>query len=268
MALAKFDPVKKRQAWLKFYLQHSTGFEPEKVPFEARAINASVTMKGVIDAYFLGLADRVKPTLNAIAAWMDGQRPPDRELVNKAYQTWRSGWESDYIWWKTLGLCRWLGKGEAGEAEFAKALDAEWNSWTDASPAQAAESHWDRQRNLPNCLAVALAANAPAAGLKLCEAANVVDPMDVDLPRLQFGEWACRHLAAGGKRDAEFIARGAEMLRASLLPFFFWGADKDEAVLWLKAIYWDSGLVRTPEQAFAKAYDSMPGINRPDFVPG
>jgi hypothetical protein len=267
MALAKFDPVEERQAWLRFHLQHSLSFEPEKAPLAARAINASVTMKGVIDAYFLGLADRVKPTLNAIAAWMDGQRPPDRQRVDKAYQTWRSGWESDYIWWKTLGLCRWLGKAEAGQAEFVKALDAEWNSWLEASPSQVEESHWDRQRNLSNCLAVALAANAPLVGLKLYEAANVTDPVDVDVPRLQFGEWACRHLAAGGKRDAEFVARGAEMLRASLLPFFFWGMDKDEAVLWLKAIYWDSGVVRTPEQAFAKAYDSMPGIDRPDFVP-
>ena len=40
------------------------------------------------------------------------------------------------------------------------------------------------------------------------------------------------------------------------------------AALWLKAIYFDSGVVRTPEQAIAKAYDSMPGIERPDFVPG
>jgi hypothetical protein len=58
------------------------------------------------------------------------------------------------------------------------------------------------------------------------------------------------------------------MLRASWLPFFFWGTEMDEAVLWLKAIYWDSGMVRTPEQAICKAYDSMPGIDRPDFVPG
>ena len=28
-----------------------------------------------------------------------------------------------------------------------------------------------------------------------------------------------------------------------------------EAALWLKAIYFDSGVVQTPEQAFAKAYD-------------
>jgi hypothetical protein len=38
--------------------------------------------------------------------------------------------------------------------------------------------------------------------------------------------------------------------------------------LWLKAIYFDSGAVRTPEEVIAKAYDSMPSVERPDFVPG
>jgi hypothetical protein len=92
--------------------------------------------------------------------------------------------------------------------------------------------------------------------------------MDHELPVLQFGLWACQHLAAGGKRDAEFVGRGAEMLRASLLPNFFHSADRRQPALWLKAIYWDSGMVRTPEQAFARAYDSMPGVERPDFVLG
>ena len=39
-----------------------------------------------------------------------------------------------------------------------------------------------------------------------------------------------------------------------------------QAALWLKAIYFDSGVVHTPEQAFAKAYNSMPGVQRPDFM--
>jgi len=58
------------------------------------------------------------------------------------------------------------------------------------------------------------------------------------------------------------------MLKATLLPYFFWGANRTEPALWLKAIYWDSGVARTPEQTFARAYDSMPGIERPDFISG
>ena len=56
------------------------------------------------------------------------------------------------------------------------------------------------------------------------------------------------------------------MLTANLLPRLYAGANGIEIALWLKAIYFDSGAVLTPEQAFAKAYDSMPGIPRPDFI--
>ena len=57
------------------------------------------------------------------------------------------------------------------------------------------------------------------------------------------------------------------VLLESLLPNFFWGGDRTEPALWLKAIYFDSGVASTPEQAIARAYDSMPGVKRPDFVP-
>ena len=41
-----------------------------------------------------------------------------------------------------------------------------------------------------------------------------------------------------------------------------------EAALWLKAIYFDSGVAQTPEQAIAKAYDCMPGHTTSGFHPG
>ncbi len=171
------------------------------------------------------------------------------------------------MWWQTLGLCKWLSRGQAVDKEFGKALDAEWNFWMAMGSAQAAEYQWQRERELGGRLAVALAGNRPDFGLKLYKAANPQDPMPDELPILQFCLWACEHLAAGGKRDAEFVARGAEMLRASLMRDLLYSVEKCYPALWLKAIYWDSGMVRTPEQAIAKAYDSMPDIERPDFGP-
>jgi len=83
----------------------------------------------------------------------------------------------------------------------------------------------------------------------------------------RFGHWACRHLVDGGGRDAEFVARGKAMLTANLLPTFYQGGRMTETALWLKAIYFDSGIAQRPEQTFARAYDCMPGISRPDFIP-
>jgi hypothetical protein len=46
-----------------------------------------------------------------------------------------------------------------------------------------------------------------------------------------------------------------------------WSGVGMEQALWLKAICFDSGIVETPEQAIAKAYDLMPDVPRPDFIP-
>jgi len=167
-----------------------------------------------------------------------------------------------YSWQRTLGLCKWLSRGDDGQEHFARAVEVRWQNWRQPDGNQE-----DRQEALSQGLAVALAGNVPALGLKLYEAAKVRRPSNDQAPLLQFGKWACAHLSQGGKRDETFIARGADMLRASLLPNFFWGGDRTEPALWLKAIYWDSGVARTPEQAIARAYDSMPGVKRPDFVP-
>ena len=91
-------------------------------------------------------------------------------------------------------------------------------------------------------------------------------PMAPATSAVQFGYWACRHLLEGGTRDEAFVARGKAMLTANLLPVMYAGANSIEATLWLKAIYFDSGVAQTPEQTFARAYDCMPGVSRPDFI--
>jgi hypothetical protein len=116
-------------------------------------------------------------------------------------------------------------------------------------------------------LAGALAADAPLIGLKIYEGARMQSPIESADSATQFGHWACQHLVGGGTRDETFVANGRDMLAASLLPRFYQEANMIEAALWLKAIYFDSGVAQTPEQVFAMAYDCMPGISRPDFIP-
>ena len=263
--LAKFDPVGERQGWLDFSLKVETDFTPESIPRESHPHYVALKTNSFIDAYLVGLGDEVRPILEQIVAWMETQPEPDVRSIRGNH--WRDGWVALYSWRRTLGLCKWLSRGDNGEKQFASALDIEWQSWQQASADKAAEVHQERQQVLSQRLAMALAANVPALGLKLYEAAKVRRPSDDQAPLLQFGKWACAHLAQGGQRDATFITRGADMLRASLLPNFFWGGNRTEPALWPKAIYWDSGIARTPEEAIARAYDSMPGVKRPDFVP-
>lgn len=263
----KFDPVGDRQFWLDFSLKHELRFEPETVPPKAWPHLVAGHVSTLVDAYFLGLADSVKPSLETIIAWMDAQPEPDPGLWLPPQDHWRDAWTAQYLWHQTLGLAKWLSRGETSEGHFSAALDAEWRCWRSVDAEKAAFDHGRRQLLLSEQLAVALAAREPGLGLKLYEDVGVRDPSAYEAPLLQFGRWACRHLALGGSPDAAFVARGADMLRASLLSNFLWGGNISEAALWLKAVYWDSGAARTPEQAFGRAYDCMPGIERPDFVP-
>ena len=172
-----------------------------------------------------------------------------------------------YQWRQALGLCKWLGRGDSAEREFAGAVGGGWAAWEQATRTQAAASRADLRRLLGEYLATALAGNVPALGLKLYEASGVKRPSGRDGPPRGFGEWACRHLATGGARDAAFTARGAKMLMKSLSFRFRWYGVGIEPALWLKAIYFDSDMAQSPEQAIVMAYDSLPGIERPDFVP-
>jgi len=265
--LAKFDPVSERQEWLDFNLRIETNFVPETLSPQVQPDYLADLANSFVDAYLLGLATEVRPTLEQIILWMESRPEPDQTLFSTNRNHWHDKWYALYSWRRTLGLCKWLSRGDRAEKEFETALEAERQAWQQARTEDAAQDRDERQQSLSQRLAMALAANAPALGLELYQAAAVTRPTKLQKPLLQFGHWACRHLAEGGARDETFIARGAEMLRASLLPNFMWGGNRTEPGLWLKAIYWDSGAVRTPEQAIAKAYDSMPGVERPDFVP-
>ena len=75
--------------------------------------------------------------------------------------------------------------------------------------------------------------------------------------------------ASRGRRNerSEIRRQGQGYADVQSAAQLFWEGARIEPALWLKAIYFDSGVVQTPQQAIAKMYDSMPGIERPDFVP-
>lgn len=267
MILASFDPVGDRKFWLEYKLK-TMRFAPHEIGRRGQPSYLSGFVDSSVDAFLLGLADRVRPTLEAMIHWAESHEAPDLEEYPREQYHWRYGWDSRFIWYQTLALSKWLSRGDPAPADFAKAAEAEWDAWVYASLKAVDRDRGEEQSALSERLATALAANDPGLGLRLFAAVAPTEPSEYEAPLLQFGHWACQHLVKGGERDEEFVARGAETLRASLLPHFFWHGNRTEPALWLKAIYWDSGMVRTPEEAIARAYDSMPGVERPDFVPG
>ncbi|MPZ30314.1 MAG: hypothetical protein GEV13_04830 [Rhodospirillales bacterium] len=266
--LAKYDPVASRNLWLANRLDYVANSDPVTIPVAARAHYVQLQTTRVIDAYLVGLAEEVRPVLEKLLAWMDRQ-PEPYGLVCSGSEDNEDAWGlAVFEWRQALGLCRWLLHGDGSEQDLTASLEADLQGLAEASPRHAAKTRAGRLEQLSLRLAMALAANNPELGLRLFDRAAPSYPPNLVAPILGFGVWACERLRQGGARDSTFVEGGKEMLTMSLLPKFFWEHARIEPALWLKAIYFDSGVVRTPEQAIAKAYDSMPGVERPEFVPG
>jgi hypothetical protein len=264
--LAKFDPLKSRTIWLRYGLEFEESLRPNSVPPVGRPRYAQLQTSSMVDAYLLGLEKEVRPILERLVTWMESQSEPDRLIFSGAGHLDGAWWVALYEWRQALGICKWLLRGDHAEPELKAALEADWQGLENAMHAAAARAN--RREYLSRLLAMALAASAPLLGLKIYDSLGPKRPSGLVAPILRFGHWACRHLAEGGARDETFVARGKQMLTESLLPKFFWEGARIEPALWLKAIYFDSGAAATPQQAIAKAYDSMPGVERPDFVRG
>jgi hypothetical protein len=261
-----FDPARKRKFWLDFNLEFETEFMPDEIPPKGQPLYLSTMTNSLINAYLLGLVDRVQPTLEAMVRWMESRPEPDIRLFNEEWEHWRDGWYALYLWRRTLGLCKWLCGIDGAEGDFARALQAEWQGWYQAPMEDAAKDLSIRRESLTEHLAMALAANDPYAGLQFRAAAGI-ELVSADHPPILFlGQWACLHLHCGRERDQEFVATGNKFLGALWQQFILEGRLSEPA-LWLKAFYWDTGVARTPEQAIARVYDFVVGTERPDFVP-
>ncbi len=273
--LLPFDPIEIRNFWLEVRLKYAIDSKPPEpddhrppgVAHFARVSYSAGRSGEFVNGYLVGLSTELRPLVEKHVAWMESEPEPDLVIYTEQGFTYEGWLDSVHDWRQALGLCKWLCRGSRSFSELTAAAAADWQVLELASPALADQARASRRNYMDDHLALALAADAPLIGLKIYEAAGMKTPMEAATSPVRFGHWACRHLVDRGTRDQAFVSRGREMLNANMLPRFCeGGGDLVQAALWLKAIYFDSGVAQTPEQTFARAYDSMPGVRRPDFI--
>lgn len=268
-----FDPKGLRDFWLEVRLPITLKTEPPLhdpamagVTHITRANYASGRAYDFVSGYFVGLSKELRPALEWHTAWMEREPEPDHQVYAKQGFS-NEGWREAVLDWRqALGVCKWLGRGDRAFADLTAAAAVNWQLLELASPSMAFKARSTRRNGMSNHLATALAADAPLIGLKIYEAAGMKLPMAPATSTVRFGHWASRYLVEGGTRDETFVSRGRDMLNANVLPKLNQAGEMLDLALWLKAIYFDSGVAQTPEQTVARAYDSMPGIPRPDFI--
>jgi len=258
-----FDPDDDRKFFLDLHLPRVTKFEPEKTgPFN-RSNYVAMRLGNLIEAHLLGLRDRVLPTARALVAWMEAQpAPPEGKDTDESFRA--------YQWWQTLGLCKWLIEGDPAVAEFTRASEADWRQWDKFDRLEPNGMKLLMREGLELALPLNLAARRYDVGLQLCREAglttNASSAPAIVRAELMYGQWACRHLADGGKPDADYVAKGEEMLRKVMTERFIENGYYTKMAMWLKAIYHDGGVTPTPEETIFKAYDTMLGVEKPAFA--
>lgn len=260
--LEPFNPLATRNEWLAWQLRFHREYALDVIPPRAMVGHLDKMTWEMEEAFFVGLADEVRPILEGAIAWIESQPEAALSAFSGPKEQWPSRWR------EALGLYKWLSRGDPANREFGAALESNWLVRARVNSGLVPDQERrEREMYLADRLALALAAGQPLLGLQFFEASGGPPSPDEEAV-LQFGWWACRHLVDGGSRDTTFVARGEELLRATLVPSYRWNGELAKPALWLKAIYFDSGVVETPEQAIAKAYDSMSWLERPAFVPG
>ena len=258
-----FEPEKRRQLFLDFDLPIATKFEPETTgPFN-RSHYMESKLDRLIHAHLLGLRDRVLPAIRALTDWMADQPGPaegkDTSECFRAYQ-----------WWETLGLGKWLIDGDPAVAEFGRASEADWRQWDQFDRLLPNGKKLLMREGLELALPLNLAALRHDVGLKLCQEAGLTEKASsapaIVRAELIYGQLACRHLEGHGNHDEAYVAKGEEMLRKVMSERFIMNGYHRKMVMWLKAIYHDSGVTRTPEETILKAYDTMTGVEKPAFA--
>ena len=155
-------------------------------------------------------------------------------------------------------------------AEFGRASEADWRQWDKFDRLLPNGTKLLMREGLELALPLNLAARRYDVGLKLCQEAGLTAKPSsapaIVRAELMYGQWACRHLAGGGKADAAYVAKCEEMLRKVMTERSIENGYYTRMAMWLKAIYHDSGVTRTPEETILKAYDTMTGVEKPAFA--
>ncbi|MCA0301008.1 MAG: hypothetical protein LCH95_01270 [Proteobacteria bacterium] len=263
---AKFDVSTEREDMMAVQLPIISRFDPGRLAPVALPGQLLFNIESLAKCYWLGLAMDAVPRLLDIIGWMETRVPPDMGYWPRGRFHPLEGAIAHRDWWLSLGLGKWLVGMPNPEADLARAVESVWSGWQQLSLTEADDLSRERDARLGEYVATALAAKSPERGILFCGSPGGRKLASRVRPIVEFGEWACAHLVGGGARDADFVSRGAHMLRLTLLPYFRAGAKWIEPTLWLKTIYFDSGVTKTPEETVFRAYDSLPGIPRPTFV--
>ncbi|WP_211472759.1 hypothetical protein [Collimonas humicola] len=222
----------------------------------------------VISIWLVGLQAEVSQVIPRSLQWLDKAIDGDEKFGpdQNAHRT-------TLHWAKAIG--QWLedGSDDVGEWNSARVFEeARWRY--EKRPWSTSEII---KYGLDDYMAFAYQGGEAGKWLEVYEAGiemyeRWADKTEISLSKVlkprDFGYALCLHRTARQQFDEEDLFKaGRKMLQANLQNTWLGGGQYVRAATWLKIVYWHYDETLTPLQVILKAYDNMPNVPRPDFVP-
>lgn len=258
-----FDPKRKRQVTEEGGLARTL-----RTTYESGRPMGNIAtheLGDVISAWLVGLHEDVVPVISRSLEWIDRAIADDEKFgVDPNEHRTRLHWA------KALG--GWLRDGWNLEGEWDMARVFEEARWRYEQ--RPWSTHEIVKSGLDDYMAFAYQGGEYdegfEAGIEMYE--RWTGKTEVSLSKAlkprDFGYALCLHRTARQSFDEKDLFKaGCKMLKANLQDNWLGGGQFIRAATWLKIVYWHNDKTLTPLQTILKAYDNMPEVPRPDFVP-
>jgi hypothetical protein len=270
-----FDPVKERSNFERFLLKSELAKAASDKPVAAGA--AIQRLGTVVLAWLVGLPAQIEPVLrNSHAALQRSfeAREPTGDIYIPAMVS------------QALALSRWMLNNDNDAAVHQEALnqfDVHFEQGgeevIDPNFFNKETQRFERQvrRGLPlsdeaiagylaRYLASCIQGEQYARGVSLYE--RVGTRKDIDPERMtkveELGYWVCRERLVQRRIPTDtYVSVGERVLKGYLQSDWLSHGHMLIAAHWLKILYWHSGVTPSALETILKAYDLMPGVERP-----
>jgi hypothetical protein len=248
--MSVFDPDSWRSSLQSHLLAEEADRAREAYLPNAVGRAADSGLQTCLYAWFVGMHGEVRPLLEKYRGWFEDSIARDEQSGDPP-----SRFAADRL--EALAITKWMLDGTSDPALYAQSLKfQEQTVAADAAAKQMSqEAVWVPR--LGRYLRTWILADDPSQGvLATRELVPGNDEASVAL-RLCRADWGHAPL------DKDALAAGEAMLTNHLVDNWLDGGLVLRAALWLKTLYFVSGLTCNPEQTLMRAYYFMPDVRRP-----
>ncbi|MEI7867578.1 MAG: hypothetical protein WCI11_06780 [Candidatus Methylumidiphilus sp.] len=257
-----FDPNRKRHFILSFDLERELELPMEDY-FPDFVGNAAVlNLPTVIYGWLCGLQNEVQPLLAKYTAWLENAIEREEHCGDES-PAYSSMWRLE-----AYALCNWLAGNESIKPIYQNIMREHGKYLDELAKLGNLSAKEVKMPSLNDYLRNCFQAGEFATGVDVYESLEGKKPYlsSEEMTEIEFGYWACCQRLDKNWSANKHAEVGSILLQKHLEYDWLEEGQVIQAASWLKMVYWDSGLIRTPLATLLKAYDLMPHVTRPDFT--